>query len=324
MARRILERGEIEKLASTGIPRVILPDANIFMRRAERLRQSALGHPIESYLLLMATMAETQQAAFDDGLDLTPPSREQVAQCQQHGMPPLDADTVLQNRAWQAVLGRIAQTLQQSQDATPEVQALAQRLQKATPEWLDTQARAVLTAPQASDLDWGAAPFVMAALQVQWASLARRFEAEAVTQLDVSHLCPLCGSVPVASTVHANQPYEGYRYLHCSLCENEWHFVRAKCTHCTNMKEIGFYTLEDANTETADSDGQVNSRPVRAEACNECHTYRKIVYVEHDTDVEAVADDLSTLTLDLLLSDKGFLRASGNPLLWQPSEDTQS
>jgi FdhE protein len=31
-----------------------------------------------------------------------------------------------------------------------------------------------------------------------------------------------------------------------------------------------------------------------------------------------VADDLASLNLDLLLGERGYHRASGNPLLWQP------
>jgi FdhE protein len=38
-------------------------------------------------------------------------------------------------------------------------------------------------------------------------------------------------------------------------------------------------------------------------------------------DVEPVADDLSSLALDLLMAEEGYHRGSGNPLLWQTSED---
>ena len=58
-------------------------------------------------------------------------------------------------------------------------------------------------------------------------------------------------------------------------------------------------------------------RCIRAECCDTCRTYRKILYQEKDSDVEPVADDLASLALDLLLSEAGYHRASGNPLLWQ-------
>jgi FdhE protein len=33
-----------------------------------------------------------------------------------------------------------------------------------------------------------------------------------------------------------------------------------------------------------------------------------------------VADDLGSLALDLLMTEEGYRRACGNPLLWQPTE----
>ena len=40
---------------------------------------------------------------------------------------------------------------------------------------------------------------------------------------------------------------------------------------------------------------------------------------EKDTAVDPVADDVATLELDLLMAEKDFHRASGNPMLWQVS-----
>ena len=59
---------------------------------------------------------------------------------------------------------------------------------------------------------------------------------------------------------------------------------------------------------------------VRAESCDECRTYRKILYQEKDANIEPVADDLASLALDLLMSEADYHRGSGNPLLWQPRE----
>jgi FdhE protein len=33
--------------------------------------------------------------------------------------------------------------------------------------------------------------------------------------------------------------------------------------------------------------------------------------------VEAVADDVASIALDVLLGEKGYHRVNGNPLLWQ-------
>ena len=61
--------------------------------------------------------------------------------------------------------------------------------------------------------------------------------------------------------------------------------------------------------------GDLECHPCRA--CDSCRCYRKIFYQERDMGVEPVADDLARLALDLLMSEAGYHRASGNPLLWQ-------
>jgi FdhE protein len=111
----------------------------------------------------------------------------------------------------------------------------------------------------------------------------------------------------VASIVRADKAYQGYRYLHCSLCATEWHLVRVKCSHCESTEGVHYHSIEGG------------SAAVRAEACDSCKTYRKICYQEHDMEVEPMADDLASLTLDLLMTEAGFHRGSGNPLLWQTS-----
>src|SRR5438445_143487 len=162
------------------------------------------------------------------------------------------------------------------------------------------------------------APFLMAALQVHWVALSSRFVADAVQPLDVPGLCPLCGSLPVASIVYAKTPYQGYRYLHCALCACEWHMVRVQCSQCGAVgKDIAYHSLASASAADA---AAPDSAAVRAETCEQCHSYRKIFYQEKDPAVDAVADDLASLALDLLLGERGYARASGNPFLWQAAE----
>jgi FdhE protein len=171
---------------------------------------------------------------------------------------------------------------------------------------IEAQADALLTL-QSAEIDAAAAPFVMSALQVYWVHLASQFSAADVSQLDVPGVCPVCGTLPVASVVRADKGSQGYRYLHCALCATEWHMVRVTCSHCQSQAatDITYHSIESG------------SEAIRAESCSACHTYRKIFYQEKDMGVEPVADDLASLTLDLLLSEEGYHRASGNPLLWQ-------
>jgi FdhE protein len=84
--------------------------------------------------------------------------------------------------------------------------------------------------------------------------------------------------------------------------------VRITCSHCVSTEGITYHSIEGG------------SDAVRAETCGKCHTYRKILYQEKDTGVEPVADDLASLALDLLMTEDGFHRVNGNPLLWQTSD----
>ncbi len=129
--------------------------------------------------------------------------------------------------------------------------------------------------------------------------------------------------MPVASIIRTEQPYQGYRFLHCALCATEWHMVRAMCTQCQATKDIGYHSLDGAadEPERREDQGRPGDAAIRAESCDACHTYRKILYREKDPNVDPVADDLATVTLDLLMTEAGYHRGSGNPLLWQNPED---
>jgi len=171
-------------------------------------------------------------------------------------------------------------------------------------------------------IDASVAPIVMAALQVHWVALAGRFVAEQVKALDIPGVCPLCGTLPVASVVCAHSPYQGYRYLHCALCATEWHMVRVQCTQCgASGKEIAYHSLENTSGEHLSEEG---GGALRAETCEQCRGYRKILYQEKDPGVEPVADDVASVALDLLLGEQGYHRASCSPLLWLPSTTTVS
>ncbi len=54
---------------------------------------------------------------------------------------------------------------------------------------------------------------------------------------------------------------------------------------------------------------------VKAETCDDCGSYLKIIYQEQDPQADAVADDLATLPLDQLMEKKDFSRSGINPFL---------
>jgi FdhE protein len=188
-------------------------------------------------------------------------------------------------------------------DLSAPTRAVCDRLHAMEPEQLEAQADVLLAARTAA-VDVAAAPFLMAALQVYWVDLASRMRVDDVHELDVPGVCPTCGTLPVASIVRADPRSQGFRYLHCALCATEWHMVRVKCSQCQTTQGITYQSIEDG------------PRGIRAECCDTCRTYRKIMYQEEDTSVEPVADDLASLGLDLLLGEAGYHRASSHPLLW--------
>lgn len=315
MVQRILERGQIETLASHSIPRVRIPDrARVFARRAQRLRALAPTSPIAGYLQLCATVADAQHAALAD-FPAVLPDASQLAAAHGYRMPPIAATSWPRAPAWRDALTSIGAAVAAQQGLPAEVARIVARIATAPVEEIEAQADALLNRRDVA-IDTAAAPFVMAALQVNWAALSSRFAAADVEPLDVPGVCPLCGSLPVASLVAAQAPYQGYRYLHCTLCACEWHMVRVQCSQCgADGKDLLYHSLADASA-TADSGG---TAAVRAESCGKCHAYRKILYFEQEPQLEAVADDLASVALDLLLAEEGYARASGNPLLW-PAE----
>ncbi len=301
--QRILEPGQIEALASRSVPRLRLPDrSRVFAARAERLGALSRGHALQGYLELLATLAAAQHAALQS-LEVTLPNESRRAAARHHGMPVIPALGEARSSAWRGVLDAL-RTAVAAGNYPPAVAAACERLATRSAEALDAQADRLLAVEVAVG-DAAAAPLIMAALQVYWVAMAARLVADDVGVPESSGVCPVCGTLPVASIVRTGAPYAGYRYLHCALCATEWHRVRIECTQCSATTGVAYHSIEGG------------SAAIRAESCDSCHGYRKIFYQEHDPAVDAVADDVASIALDLLLTEAGFHRASGNPLLWQ-------
>ncbi|MGN6519489.1 MAG: formate dehydrogenase accessory protein FdhE [Dokdonella sp.] len=314
MPQRILEPGQIESAGQRSTPRVRLPARErLFTRRAERLRERAQGHALADYLRLLAMVCDVQQQALG-GFTPAPPSADRLARARKHAMPPLLATDWPRDPHWRGVVHAIAVALASAR-APAAVGALGARLRDAPEAWLEAQADALLGVREDA-IDVAAAPFLMAALQVLFVASTGAFTAADVSPLDVRTVCPLCGSAPVASVVAGQGAQAGQRFLHCALCATEWHRVRVQCTHCgAGGKDVAYRTL--ARGDAVDDVAAADAEAVRAETCDACRSYRKILYEERDTAVEPVADDLASLALDLLLAEEGYHRASGNPLLRQ-------
>ena len=148
-----------------------------------------------------------------------------------------------------------------------------------------------------------ALPLIGAALQVVYSTLAGQLKTEQLQTLDVHGVCPCCGSLPVASIVRLGATINNLRYLHCSLCNTQWNVTRATCTACNTDKGVALHEVEGSKGA------------IRAETCDACQSYLKIVYQEKDPHVDPVADDLATLALDMLVDEAGYSRSGPNLLL---------
>lgn len=312
MQQRILPRGEIEGLEHTHIPRIMqAKERFLFQERASRLRQlAANNNSIEAYLLLMAHVADAQQKALADYKNIPSASLETIEQAQAHGMPPLQAVGWSRDSLWLEILTDILCHLQQEMLSEPVQMLIEEMLAdvRNQPEVLEQLADAVLSRYE-QGVDPARAPFVMAALQVYWARLAIDFDTKNLPVITPFGLCPCCGSLPVSTIVRIGGSRDGMRYATCGLCSTEWHIVRVTCTHCEDTEKIAYHHLED------------HSEAIKAESCGKCNTYRKIFYQNKDQMVEAVADDLASLELDMLMGEEGFFRVNDNPLLWHQSNE---
>ncbi len=317
MAQRVREPGQIEALTQRSIPRVRLPDrGSLFTARAARLRELSGGASLGDYMRFLAALVDAQQAALSETAAEAPAAGE-IARSGEHGMPPIQAAVWLPRQPWRDTLESLCLALSGHSNFPAGVANSIALLRSATPAWLEAQAMSILDA-QGEAIDARTALFIMAALQVNAAALTAGFAADQVKALDIAGICPLCGTLPVASIVRSQAPYSGYRYLHCALCATEWHMVRVLCTHCGAAgKDIAYQSTMSSAAEgsVADTDGAA----VRAETCEKCHGYCKILYQEKDPDVEPVADDIASIALDLLLCDEGYHRGRSNPLMWLPT-----
>jgi FdhE protein len=313
MATKILEPGEIGQVDP--FPQVVLPvDASLFDARARRFHQLAQNHAMGPFLAVMGQLAQAQHAALPLQ-SATPVDAAALAQSRLHGMPPLSWQSVARNHAWQADLDAIISHLI-SHDVTGFADAAA-TLTAMDSDSREALADAVLDGGIAGDDPVRhalLAPLIGAALQVWWMRQAATLTEDELGHVGSFSVCPVCAARPVASVVEIGAAQSNLRYLHCSLCSTQWHMVRVTCSSCESTKGIAYYSLTGAE------DNAAPSRKIafaRAEACDTCHSYLKIFSREKVPMMEATADDLATLALDMLVDEAGYLR-SGPNLLFSP------
>ncbi|HEX6735217.1 MAG TPA: formate dehydrogenase accessory protein FdhE, partial [Azonexus sp.] len=272
--RAIAQPIDFQPPAADAAPYLLPVTADLFAARADRFAALAVGHSLGDWLAFLGRLSLAQHHALKALPELPLPSTAALDQAHTHGMPPLDP--AARPTAWRTVLRQLVGELaaEAPAGARPALSALA----GADDVWLEKLAEALLDG-QLEAGDGAELPFVAAALQVVYTQLASRLDAARLQKLDADNVCPCCGSPAVASIVRLGAAISNLRYLHCSLCNSEWNVPRATCTSCAGDKELALQEI----------DGRQGA--VRAETCDACHSYLKIVYQEKDPHVDPVADD---------------------------------
>jgi FdhE protein len=305
-----VRQGEVGKGAWTGNPlggvkapeALILPDpATRFVRSATRLEVLSAGHPMTEWLCFMAQLARAQHVAATTLRSFAGPSRAAIEQAAGARMPPLAADGHRRDPTWRDGLAILLDEFDSVKVPAPAraVMASIRNSEVAAVEALADGLLSGAVAPAQA----GAALYVAAALQVYFTRLASELPLACLPLLPQRGLCPCCGSTPVCGVVLASGPTPGVRYLHCSLCAAAWNHVRAVCISCGQSRSLSLKEIEG------------HSGTAKAETCDECHSYAKMLYQSRDVDVDPFADDLATLGLDFLVAEAGWARHAPNPLL---------
>jgi FdhE protein len=279
---------------------IMLPDpATRFANTAARLEALSVGHPMAEWLRFMARLAAAQHAAALTMGSLPGSSRATVEQAMAARMPPLAAEGHRRDPAWRDGLAVLLDRFDATAIPAPAL-AVMTNLRGRGAEDVEALADDFLYGHVD---DAGAALYVAAALQVYFTRLAAALPAPSLRLLPQRGLCPCCGSPPVAGVVTRSGHTPGTRYLYCSLCATAWNHVRAVCSTCGQSRSVVLKGIEgDAGV-------------VKAETCDDCHSYVKILYPAQDAKLDPFADDLATLGLDVLVAEAGWSRHAPNPLL---------
>ena len=282
-------------------PFVRLPDPlTLFEARAQRFRALAEGHALAPYLRFLAALSDAQHRVQEglSGPDM--PVADAIASAREYGMPPLDRGRFTVDAAFDATLERLL-ALAGSIEMPAAAREALERTKAADASTRDAMVRAVLAdaVPVEQLADH---LFAAAALQVHFARQATRLDGKRLVPVG-DGACPACGGPPIASMVVGWSGAHGTRFCVCSVCATQWNYVRIKCTLCGSTAGISYQHVEGGSDE------------VRAETCDGCHGYVKILQQMKNPELDPVADDVASLALDLLVRETGYRRGAVNPFL---------
>ena len=188
-------------------------------------------------------------------------------------MPVLQAAGWPRHERWRDILNELCT----STARTPGFLAGFDRVceaHRAVPAGRDRGAGRLSIAARMDGVDASSAPFLMAALQVYWAAMAATLASRRGPESTVRGVCPVCGSCPVSSIVRL-----GSAHRDTGICIAD--YVPPSGTWSESPAVIVSRTKASLPFHRGWPLGRC-----RAESCGQCHTYRKILYQEKDTDVD--------------------------------------
>ncbi|MCW6509401.1 formate dehydrogenase accessory protein FdhE [Lichenifustis flavocetrariae] len=274
----------------------------IFTRRADRFDILASTSKLAPYLNFLGALTRAQASLVATLPALPPPDAAQIERARAAAMPPID-------RASLATAPDLATTFDRLFEAAATIEmpaAAAQALsttRQAEPGMLRAMTANVLADAIPRD---SLAPhlFVAAGIQVHAARCAAALDPSTLVPIAVG-VCPACGGPPGVSVVVGFSGAEGARYAVCSCCSTSWNEVRVKCIACGSTQGIGYRDTSEPGTTAT----------VKAEVCDHCHSWIKILYQNQNPSLDPVADDVASLGLDMLMRGTDYRAAGSNPFM---------
>lgn len=280
-------------------PFVQLPDPGVlFAERAGRLRLLGSVSPLKPYLEFIADLSEAQ-SDIATGLDpITVPQGNDRGR--EFGMPAIDRADAISQAALDTVFDRLferARNIAKPQDAADALERVASSDAGERRRMIEALFAGVLPPEAIAEHI-----YIWAGLQLYFTRLASALDPKSLKPV-ADGVCPTCGSMPSSSMVVGWHGAHGARFCSCSVCNTLWHYVRVKCVCCGSTKGIGYKEVEEG--------GGI----IKAETCDECQSWVKIIYQQLSADADPMADDIASLGLDMLMRETPYRRGGFSPLL---------
>ena len=278
-------------------PFAVIPDpASLFFNRSNRFAALAPGHQLAPYLSFLAALTRAQHEIERDLAPAALPPFERIGQALEHGMAPLAKAQLEPDPMIELTLARFLDRLADA-EAPAAVQGLASM---APADW-----RRLISAVLGDETiaqDVASQVLVTAALQVHFTRLAALLTAEDLQPVADS-ACPVCCSAPMTCSIVGWPKAHNTRFCTCSLCATMWNVVRVKCLWCGSTDGLSYQMIE----------GKPDT--IKAETCEKCRSYVKVLYQVTDHALDPLVDDVATLGLDMLMAQGGWQRRGQNPFL---------